>query len=172
MPSDARVSYTNFTDSKTGYVYTSVYFYFTTPDYFDSFLIRKAPTLNNIRVGAFAFNKYTGTISDQLTQDQTHWDSVPSSHSVTSTAVSSATSTVSQMASIESDSFSALNTAMTSAGVDDWSISTMATPISGVSGLINATYNILPSEVKWLILAILIIGIFACIISAKNYTGD
>ena len=73
MPSDARVSYTNFTDSKTGYVYTSVYFYFTTPDYFDSFLIRKAPTLNNIRVGAFAFNKYTGTISDQLTQDQTQY---------------------------------------------------------------------------------------------------
>lgn len=171
LPSNTRVSYTNFTDSKTGYVYTSVYFYFTTPDYFDSFLIRKAPSLDNIRVGAFAFNKYTGTISDQLTQSNQQWDYQNPSHSSFSSANSSAASTVSAFSSIESDAFSNLDTAMSGAGVNDFNINVISTPLATVSAMINQTYNILPDLVKWLILAILVIGIFAVIISANNYVN-
>lgn len=171
MPSDARISYTNFTDSKTGYVYTSIYFYFTTPDYFDSFLIRKAPSLNNIRVGAFAFNKYTGTISDQLFQSNQQWDYQNPSHNSFSSANSSAASTVSAFSNIESDAFLNLDTAMSGAGVNDFNINVISSPLATVSGMINQTYNILPDLIKWLILAILVIGIFAVIISANNYVN-
>lgn len=171
MPSNCRISYTNFIDSKTSYCYTSIYFYFTTPDYFDSFLIRTAPTLNNIRVGAFAFNKYTGTISDEITVINEQWDSAIPNHSSFSSANSGASSAVSAMSGIESSSFGALNSAMTSASIDSFSLSTMSTPISTVSGLINQTYNILPSSIKWLITAILVIGILACIVSASRYTN-
>lgn len=137
MPSNSRVSYTNFTDSKTGYVYTSVYFYFTTPDYFDSFLIRKAPSLSGIRVGAFAFNKYTGTISDQLNQSAAQWTYDNPSHSSFSSANSSAASTVSAFNSIESDAFSNLDTAMSGAGVNDFNINVISTPLATVSAMIN-----------------------------------
>lgn len=171
MPSNARVSYTNFLDTSKNLYYVNVYFYFTTPDYFDSFLIRKAPSLRNIRVGAFAFNKYTGTISDQLTQSSQQWDYQNPSHSSFSSANSSAASTVSAFSSIEADAFSNLDTAMSGAGVNDFNINVISTPLATVSGMINQTYNILPDLIKWLILAILVIGIFAVIISANNYVN-
>lgn len=171
MPSNCRISYTNFIDNKSSYCYTSIYFYFTTPDYFDSFLIRFAPSLNDIRVGAFAFNKYTGTISDQLTQSNQQWDYQNPSHNSFSSANSSAASIVSAFSNIESDAFNNLDTAMSGAGVNDFNINVISTPLATVSAMINQTYNILPDLVKWLILAILVIGIFAVIISANNYVN-
>ena len=170
LPSNTRFTYTYFPNND-GYYYLNMYWYFTTPDYFDSFLLRNGPWIPSVTNASFSFCKYTGTVYDQVASDDARWNASLSNHSSASSAISSATSTVNVFQTIEDNSFTNLNNHFTSSGIDNFSLDTMSTSLAAVSYLINLTHSYLPSSIKWLILGSLVIGIFAVIISANFYVN-
>lgn len=169
-----RVSYCHFQDKVSGYYYLNIYFFFTTPDSFDSFIIRKAPPVgysDSIYEVAFNLSKYVGTINDQLNKMEEQWSANIPGHDSFTSANNQASSAVGTAASLESSAMNDFNNAYGNAGLNSFSLDGVASQMSITSNLITRIYNILPAALKYLIIAVLSIGVMAVIVRAGSYVG-
>jgi len=149
--------------------YYIVYVPFDVSVYFDSVYIFTSSGIafSPLR-SSFILAKDNGTISDLMAYLDKKWESGYTIDSTVTESKDAADTAISDLENQEQQYFNQYDAAYENAGVSNFKLSVLGNEFGFIQNIVEHIWNVMPPKLQYLFYAVLVLGVFALIISASG----
>ena len=126
---------------------------------------------------SFSVQFYKATIADYMQYVKDNWNVISPNVTITNQNIVQSQTDIGTAQTFETSAFSDFDTAMSSSGLDTFSLSFNSTPLFWASGIINTFYNNMPSGFQYLLMFVAFMGILVIVLNiagrvVRRFGGD